>query len=182
MYSKRTSSIRVALVAICAIMIFSGTAIADETNGRKIGISAAIQTSQLDLMFPVWTSPKFVLVPSVALVKMTDVGTDIGLGMLFRFNTREGKVVPYFGFRGVAFIYSSDEPAVFPDLDDDSDSTTDFVVGPALGGEYFFDDNFSVGIEGQVNVSISDENSFRFGNPDGVNFNTATMLTATIYF
>lgn len=53
---------------------------------------------------------------------------------------------------------------------------------PGYGAEYFFDDQLSLGIEAQLNFSKSADNSGRFGNPGGLNANTATMLFATIYF
>jgi hypothetical protein len=40
----------------------------------------------------------------------------------------------------------------------------------------------SFGVEAQGNFTKSDKNSLRYGNPDGLNFNTATMISATIYF
>ncbi len=36
-------------------------------------------------------------------------------------------------------------------VDSDSESKTDFFVGPAIGGEYMFSDNFSLGGEIQIN-------------------------------
>lgn len=67
-------------------------------------------------------------------------------------------------------------------IPDDGDPITDYIVGLLGGGEYFFSANFSVGIEGQLNISISDENSSRFSNPKGTNVNTASVIFATIYF
>jgi hypothetical protein len=58
----------------------------------------------------------------------------------------------------------------------------DILGGLAFGGEYFLTDNFSFGVEAQGNLTKSDENSFRFGNPGKINFNTGTMISATIYF
>jgi hypothetical protein len=59
---------------------------------------------------------------------------------------------------------------------------SDLILGPSFGGEYYFNKNFSVGIELQLNVVLSGEKSMRFSNPDGMNINTATALFATIYF
>jgi hypothetical protein len=52
----------------------------------------------------------------------------------------------------------------------------------AFGAEYFLSDSFSFGVEAQGNLTKSDENSSRFGNPGGVNFNTGAMVSATVYF
>jgi hypothetical protein len=59
--------------------------------------------------------------------------------------------------------------------------TTDLVCDWALGGECFIDSHFSLGVEMQLESSLSDKNAMRFGNPDGTNFNTATAERATIY-
>ena len=59
---------------------------------------------------------------------------------------------------------------------------TDIIGGVALGGEYFLSDHFSFGVEAQANVTRSDNQSFRFGNPGGLTLNTATAVLATVYF
>ena len=64
----------------------------------------------------------------------------------------------------------------------DNDTKVDIILGIAFGAEYFLDEHFSIGVEAQGNLTQSDEKSIRFGNPDGTNFNTATMITATVYF
>jgi hypothetical protein len=46
----------------------------------------------------------------------------------------------------------------------------------------FFDPHFSIGVEAQMNVRSSDNDSSRFGNPGGTNFNTGSAVTANIYF
>jgi len=66
--------------------------------------------------------------------------------------------------------------------DTDISQKIDKFAGNGVGAEYFFDKHFSIGVEAQGNVTVSDMNSFRFGNPDGTNFNTATMVTANVYF
>jgi len=56
------------------------------------------------------------------------------------------------------------------------------LAGLNFGGEYYISEHFSVGIEAQGNLTKSDKNSGRFGNPGGVNINLATMIFATMYF
>jgi len=64
----------------------------------------------------------------------------------------------------------------------DQTTNVDIVGGLAFGAEYFIADHFSLGVEAQGNCTKSDKNSYRYGNPDGFNFNTATAVSATIYF
>jgi len=141
-------------------------------NEKKFGISAALQTSQLDLSFPIWPGSSVVIIPSISVVSVSDVATDIGFGLGLRYNLNTTEAVPYIGVRGAALIL----------LPSTGDSFTDIVFGPFAGGEYFFNDHFSVSIEAQINVALSAEFSNRFGNPDGTNVNTATVALATFYF
>lgn len=143
----------------------------DET--RTWGISASIQQNQFDILFPIWTGGNNVIAPSIGAIYIEDSGTDLRLGLLDRiyFNTTKS-LKPFLGLRaGVLFS-----------LPDGGDNATDYIIGLLGGGEYFFSKNFSVGVEAQLNMSISDENSNRFGNPGGTNINTATAIFATIYF
>lgn len=163
-----------ALVVILILSAFSidGNAQDQELQGSKFGISAALQTEQLDLLFPIWTSNSFVVVPSVSLAYASDVATDIGFGMALRYNLLKGDAVPYLGGRAGMFILS-------PNV---GNSINDYVFGPFVGGEYFIDKHFSFSVEAQLNITKSDKNSLRFGNPDGTNFNTATLAMASFYF
>jgi len=82
-------------------------------------------------------------------------------------------MMPYLGLKFGALFY-------FPD--GDKKSTLDFMTGVAFGGEYFFNEHFSLGIEAQGNFTISDKSSERFGNPGKTNFNLGTQVSASIYF
>ena len=55
-------------------------------------------------------------------------------------------------------------------------------MGMLAGGESFLNSSFSLSVEVQLNLSFSDELSDRFGNPDGTNLNTATVLSGAFYF
>ena len=89
-----------------------------------------------------------------------------------RYHLFNETVTPFIGARFGTLLYIPRE----------NDTITDFVFGPLFGGEYYFTENFSVGIELQLNATFSGENSLRFGNPDGTIINTATAFFATIYF
>jgi hypothetical protein len=62
------------------------------------------------------------------------------------------------------------------------EAQTDIIFGPCFGGEYYFSQHFSAGIELQLNIAKSGVNSMRFNNPNGTNIGTATAFYATIYF
>jgi len=163
--------INIILVAIVCILYTLSTSA--QENKRTWGISAAIQETQLDILFPIWTGTNNIIAPAIGAIYIGDSGTDLRLGLLDRifFNANE-TIKPFLGLRAGALISMPDE----------EDTVTDYVLGILGGGEYFFSDNFSVGVEAQLNMSISDENSGRFGNPGGTNVNTATVIFASIYF
>lgn len=162
----------------CLVVFCSGYSLAfaqEPVHRAKVGISAAVQSEQLDILIPVWLSERFVIIPSIGFVGVSDSYTDFALGFALRFNAyhHDGKAVPYGGGRVAALQFSPEGPA---------DGATDFVFGPFLGGEYLLDDHFSFGVEAQLNITKSDDNSLRFSNPGGTNINTATAVMATFYF
>lgn len=137
------------------------------------GVTATIQSNQLDFLIPVWVSEKATISPSVSFIAAQDGGSDLSLGLQPKFYLSEPVgAVPYITFRG----------GVIFGIPTEGDAIVDFIAGTGGGAEYFFNSNLSLGIELQGNFTISDEGSFRFGNPGNINFNTATVLTASIFF
>ncbi|KAB2881252.1 porin family protein [bacterium] len=145
----------------------------DQVIQRKIGLSTSLQKEQLDISIPIRTSEYFVLAPSLKVIYVEDAGTEFGFGASVKRYFRNTKVAPYVTGRASLFGLESKT---------DDSSWLDFGFGLGLGADYFFDPNFSIGIEAQVNSTVSDKNSYRFGNPGGTNVNTATAITASIYF
>ncbi len=159
------------------LVVMSSTIFAQKTDDQpKVGISALVssivKSDQMDIVMPIWTSPKFVVAPSLYVLSIQDAGSDIGVGILLRNYLRKSKVAPFVCGR-VGFYLNAPK---------DGDSTTDFLYGIGIGSEYFIDKNFSIGFEAQVNAATSDENSGRFGNPGKTNINTATAGFVSIYF
>lgn len=147
-----------------------------QTKG-KIGLSGSIQSSQLGISLPIWLGEKFVLAPAFDFEYAEKIGTDFSIGLAPRFYLKNEKLSPYFGLKiGTAINIPSSESGI------NTKNKYDIIGGLAFGAEYFIGDSFSVGVEAQGNFTKSDENSNRFGNSGGLNFNTATMISATIYF
>ena len=154
-----------------SLLVISNEVFAQDNNQPKVGISALLQDTQLDILLPIWAGSKFVIAPGISFVS-TDARQDFGLGLAFRIYVRKDKAAPYFGVRFAALIFS-------PEF---AQTTTDIIAGILAGGEYFLDKHFSFGVEAQLNSSFSDEQSNRFGNPGGVNINTGSAIFATFYF
>jgi hypothetical protein len=149
----------------------------NEKENHPFGVSSTIQSGQLGISMPVWLGEKFVLAPAVDFKYAEKVGTDISIGVAPRFYLKKEKLAPYWGFRIGTLI---NIPASDNEVDDQT--KLDILAGLNFGGEYYLSDRFSVGIEAQGNLTKSDKNSGRFGNPGGVNINLATLIFATMYF
>ena len=146
-------------------------------NDIKIGLSGSIQGSQFGIIMPIWLGEKIVIAPALEIKYVEAVGTDIGFGIAPRFYIKKNTVSPYLGLKVGAFMNMPASNSVI-----ENKKTIDYLFGGAFGGEYFILEHLSFGVEIQGNVTKSDENSNRFGNPDNISFNTATMISATIYF
>lgn len=146
---------------------------AQETASTSgIGLSASLQEGQFDILIPIWFSNSFSLAPAVGLASAEDGGSDIRLAIVPRYFFYKRDFAPYIGAKFGVLLASPENGT----------STTDMLIGLAGGGEYFLDPHFSLGVEGQFNILMSDENSVRFGNPGKMNMNTAAAVFATVYF
>lgn len=160
------------IVLLCLVFVLNRASAQEQVIERKIGLSTSLQKEQLDISIPVRTSEYFVVAPSIKILYVEDGGTDFGIGASMKYYFRNTKMAPFVIARASAI-----------GLDPKKGHTMmDFGFGIAMGADYFFDTNFSIGLEAQVNGTISDKNSNRFGNPGGTNINTATAITASIYF
>ncbi|MFO7445471.1 MAG: hypothetical protein R6W90_03855 [Ignavibacteriaceae bacterium] len=97
---------------------------------------------------------------------------DLHLSLSPKMYLNQSTVLTITGAKAVFLLYSPSE----------GESVTDYLLGLVGGGGYFFNPQFSIGVEAQLNFSISNENSIRFGNPDKTNINTAAAIYASIYF
>lgn len=161
-------------VLTISLILVSSVYAEDDIVDRSgsVGLSTAIQSNQLDIMIPIWASKDIVLTPSISYVNVSDYQSDLGLGASLRYNFYSTEFVPYFGVRVGMLKFTPDG----------GESITDKFYGALFGGEYFLKDKLSIGIEAQLNITSSDENSSRFGNPDGTTMNTASRIYASVYF
>ncbi len=157
------------LLCLTAQLTFSQ----DSSSHRRWGISASFQGSQVDLLLPVWLNARTVIAPAFGVTWAEDAGTDLHVGLAPRiYLYHEGNVNPFIGLK-VAMLWAKPSSG---------DGTTDWLAGLAFGGEYFFDEHMSMGVESQLNFAFSGDRSLRFGNPGKTSMNTAAALFATVYF
>ena len=154
------------------LVIVISTLLTAQPQKGKVGVTAEIQTQQMDFLLPIFVNDWVSLAPAVGVVNISDKYTDLSLGLLMRYHLFTETVTPFIGARFGTLLFIPEE----------GDMISDLILGPSFGGEYYFNENFSVGIELQLNVVLSGEKSMRFSNPDGTNINTATAIFATIYF
>ena len=160
------------MVIAFTVVLASNMYCQDNPPETKVGLSASLQTTQFDIMLPVWVGSHFSVAPAFGMVWSEGVGSDVHIGLVPRIIFHKDKIAPYLGAR-IGFLIASPKSG---------ESATDILTGLAFGGEYFFDEYFSVGVESQLNIAISSEKSTRFGNPGKANLNTGAALSATVYF
>lgn len=161
------------VVFLTIFISVSNTIPAQELSHGNFGISAVFNSTQGDILFPIWVGGYNTIAPSIGVVNIQDQFTDLSLGLVyhhyFPFNKN---FAPFLGLRGGALLGTPES----------GNGTTDYLLGVGGGGEYFLSPNFSVGIEAQLNFTFSDEKSVRFGNPGRTNINTGSVIFASVYF
>ncbi len=162
---------------LLTLVLILTTTLANAQESKRIGISGSIQDNQFGILVPIWYSDNFVLAPAFELKLAENIGTDVAIAVVPRYYFKKDIVSPYIGLKIGAFISKATKTNQV-----DPDTKLDLLIGIAYGGEYFISDNFSLGVELQGNLTKSDKSSNRFGNPGNLNFNTATMISATLYF
>lgn len=165
-------------VLALALLLAPCAAFAQTEPEPGFGLSASVQSGQLDILLPYWSGERFAVVPGFGFTFAQDVGTDVRAGVAARLYQRRGQVAPYGGLQAGVLFFSPAES----DFNPDPDSAVDFFVGVLYGAEAFLMPKFSLGVEAQLNVSVSAEESLRFGNPGNLNLNTGAAVLATVYF
>ena len=167
-------------LVVCALtmqLMFVGSAFAKENadSSQTVGLTASFQSSQVDILVPVWVSNNVSISPAFGLAWEEGSGADLHVGIVPRYYLVRKVVSPYVGLR-VALLQT------IPASGSGISSSTDWLAGFEFGAEYFFNRHLSFGVESQGNFTFSSPNSSRFGNPGKTNFNTAAAVFATVYF
>jgi hypothetical protein len=166
------------VIAILLMVFLSNNSKGQDTiKTSKIGIAASIQGSQLEIALPIWVAEKVSLSPVISVNYAQTVATDLGIGLSPKFYFKREKLSPFVGLTaGLLLNIPSSKNST------STKTTSDFIGGVKFGADYFFDPHFSIGVEAQGNFTLSGKDSDRFGNSGNLNFNTATSVTASIYF
>lgn len=157
---------------ILLFFLISTTAYNQEQTQKSWGLSASLQNNQFDIGIPSYLSQTEILIPSFNVLFIEQSGWDLGVGLAFKHYTRSEKIDPFISVRAGSFFT----------IPKKGKTTVDLTAGLGAGADYFFDEKFSIGIEAQLNLTKSNKNSSRFGNPSNINVNTASAVVASIYF
>jgi len=85
--------------------------------------------------------------------------SNVRLGAILAFAASKGSMNYYYGIDIGVILSSESSSSTAPGSTSTDESKTDFFVGPAIGGEYMFSENFSLGGEIQINyISIGQFN------------------------
>lgn len=155
------------LFLICAILLGS-MALAHAQNQPStgtVGLTASLQGNQTNIKFPVWATENIVVAPVLGLNHRAESFTSLNIGVSPRYYNKLGS--DFASYIGALAILQRTSPEL-------GANDTDFLLGAAGGGEFFADEHFSFGIEGQLN--------YLFNDNDNDALSTGAAITGTYYF
>lgn len=155
------------LLLLATIFLAASTAYSQSRpDVGTVGLSASLQSNQTNLKVPIWASENIVIAPIVGISHQDDNFTSFNIGLTPRFYQSLGNdFATYIGAQGIVQHTS---------VDGAGDDNSDFLIGALGGGEYFLDEHFSLGVEGQLN--------FLFEENDDNSIYTAAAVVGTFYF
>lgn len=129
----------------------------------SLGITASFQGQPIEIQVPYWISQDLVLAPLVGIESVEDSFTRIRIGIKPKFYQSVGNDFASYFSGLVAFEHY--DPNV-------GDSDGILNLGGGIGGEYFFNSHFSLGVEALLNIRLNNQNTLR----------TGAALTGSYYF
>lgn len=103
-------------------------------------------------------------------------GTTFRGGMAFLYHLTQDQVSPYLGVEG---IFQSEMPGGF--YLNEPDRKNSMIVAAVLGGEYFMNEKFSLGIKHSLGAEIRMKRD-RPKEETDLRFSTSTLVTGRFYF
>ena len=203
-------------LALVPVLLFAGTAQAQD-DGVKVGIGVNLIQATIapdlsgggtfgavalgDILVPIHFGQRFKLEPWLGVVRSREKSEDTGFtseekltqwrfgtGLYYRFPASES-FVPYFGPRVGLLLTSFSNEFTNGGSSKFELSETDFLIGLALGGEYFFSGHFSLGGEVQLNYISLGEPTEKVDGTEITNgslsrslFSNGASILARFYF
>ena len=158
-------------ITLITIMVAQITQAEERDMTGRIGFSSNF-SSTVDITMPIGVKQNVVIGPSLSLITITNAGSELGVGVFLKSYLTNDQISPFILLRAGAMM-------AMPKY---SDTVTDWLMGLGTGGDYFLHERFSVGIEVQANLYVAADGSVRFGTSNNLIFNTASVITAAVYF
>lgn len=159
-------------VMLCALGLFAwgSSPCLAQTQEREIkrtwGVSTYLQTAPVNIVIPIWLTPRFVLAPLLTVNYLENSATTIGGGVALRIYPVMQRVAPYWGVRAQAINTNPSGPG---------SGATAYAGSLYFGGEFFLNPKFSLGVEPGLNITLPP-------NSGPIAVTTATVMVATVHF
>lgn len=140
----------------------------ERTVSRKWGLTAIIQNGQGALQAPFWFGNKLTVAPGFSLNYLENGPTIISLYVTPRYYLNQKRISTYVS--GTLGARLNNQPAGIGD-------TTDGLFGAGLGGEFWLNTKFSLGVESRLNIQILD-----IGGAGTMSAMSASIVHANVYF
>jgi hypothetical protein len=169
---KNSYLVNFSLLIFLFVFLTANVSAQSDESSPSFGITASFQSGQSDFLFPILVTPLLTIAPGFGISGMKDAGNEMQFALVGKYYLYESKVAPFLGGRLGTILYTPNK----------GKALDDYIIGFLGGGEYFFDKNFSFGIQCEFNLGFANKNSVRFDNPGGQAYSTSTALFATVYF
>ncbi len=146
----------------------SGYAQGEEVT-RSFGLTGSLQGGQTTILVPLWLGDMLTLAPGFSLRWVDGGTTNIAVQVTPRLYFDMNRIAPYItGTIGVMF-----------NMPNVGANTTNLMLGIGLGGEYFINPKFSMGVEAGLMGMVSNIN---VSGARTSMVNSATAVHANVYF
>jgi len=152
-----------------ALVIFASlnSGYAQEEMTRRFGLTGSLQGGQTTILVPLWLGDRLTVAPGFNLLWIDGGTTNIGLQVTPRLYFDMNRIAPYI----------SGTIGVLLNMPNGGGDTTNLILGIGMGGEYFINPKFSMGVEARLNGAVAD-----FSGANNLTIITATAVHANVYF
>lgn len=152
-----------------ALVIFASlnSGYAQEEMTRKFGLTGSLQGGQTTILVPLWLGDRLTVAPGFSLLWVDGGTTNIGLQVTPRLYLDMNRIAPYI----------SGTVGVMINMPNVGGDTTNLILGIGLGGEYFINPKFSMGVEARLNGAI-----LNISGAGVATITSATAVHANVYF
>lgn len=112
-----------------------------------IGLAASLQGGQTEIMVPIWVTSQITVAPLLGFTARENGANTLRVGLKSKYYTSIGEGAAT--FLGLQAAVDNTDPEF-------GESDSDLFLGIVGGGDYFFNHHFSIGVEGQLNFFLGE--------------------------